>query len=93
MNDTVSLPGNGHRDARGLGELLSLLAERVARLESERNQLTQELHRIRESELERARKLYRRGYRAGYATGRRGADPETAPERHARGWARQLLHQ
>jgi hypothetical protein len=71
--------------------MLAALADLVARLEAERDQLAAELQRLRESELAVARKLYRRGYRTGYAVGRRGAEPETAPERHARGWARQLL--
>lgn len=67
------------------------LADAVALLEAERDALRDEVKRLREREVEIGRKLYRRGYLAGRAAVRRGAPRETAPERHARGWAREML--
>jgi hypothetical protein len=70
---------------------LAELADRVARLETERDALAAELRLLRERELEVASKLYRRGYRTGWAAAQRGLEPESAPERNARGWAREIL--
>jgi hypothetical protein len=75
----------------GIGDALSILAARVCQLEAERDALAAELATLREHQFEVARRLYRRGYGTGHAVGRRGAAPESAPERHARGWARKEL--
>jgi hypothetical protein len=81
----------GAQKTTGLSVALNELAARVALLEAERNALIAETAEFREREVAIGRKLYRRGYRAGWAAAHRGAVPETAPERHARGWARRML--
>jgi hypothetical protein len=47
-----------------------------------------DLH-AREAEI--IRRAYRRGWRAGYFAGRRGAPAVTNPESRARGWVREAL--
>jgi hypothetical protein len=86
----VSVVPNTHAHT-SIGEALGVLAARVALLEAERNALAAEITGLREHEIAIARKLYRRGYRTGWAAARRGAAPQTAPDRHARGWAREML--
>jgi hypothetical protein len=63
----------------------------VAELERENDLLRAELERLTTRSADIGRRLYRRGYLAGRAAQRRGAVRETAPERHARGWAREML--
>jgi hypothetical protein len=63
----------------------------VAALEAERDALRAEVEHLRERETEIGRKLYRRGYLTGYMAGKQRRPRETAPERHARGWAREML--
>lgn len=62
------------------------LARRVAVLDAKLIEVTD---RTRESEAVRA--AYRRGYFAGRASQRRGAAAVADPERHARGWVREVL--
>ena len=83
--------GPGAQNSTGLSVALNELAARVAVLEAERNALIAEITGFREREVATGRKVYQRGYRAGWSAARRGASPETAPERHARGWARRML--
>lgn len=67
------------------------ISEQVAAIEAENAALRREVQELRDREIEVGRKLYRRGYLAGRSAARRGAARETAPERHARGWAREML--
>lgn len=68
------------------------LAESVAVLEAERDQLAARLAEVEQREQDIARRMYRRGYIAGRAAKRRGAPLVTNPERHARGEIRGLLN-
>ena len=67
------------------------ISAQVAELETELKVLRAELDRLYAREAEIGRKLYRRGYLAGRAAQRRGAPLTTAPERYARGWARETI--
>jgi hypothetical protein len=67
------------------------LANAVAKLESERDELAGRLQRLAGVDAEVVRRVYRRGYWAGRSAQRRGRGIETAPERHARGEIRALL--
>jgi hypothetical protein len=63
------------------------LARRVAVLDAKLIEVTD---RLREDEAG-VREAYRRGYFAGRAAVRRGAAEVADPERHARGWVREVL--
>jgi hypothetical protein len=63
------------------------LARRVAVLDAKLIEVTD---RLREHEAG-VREAYRRGYFAGRAAVRRGAAEVADPERHARGWVREVL--
>ena len=63
----------------------------VAELELERDRLQARVDTLERRQADIGRKLYRRGYLAGRAAQRRGAPLTTAPERHARGWAREAI--
>lgn len=78
-------------DPRALEGGAVTLAEQVARLQAERDELGALVARLYAHQAEVGRKLYRRGYLAGRAAQRRGAPSTSAPERHARGETRELL--
>jgi hypothetical protein len=63
------------------------LARRVAVLDAKLVELTS----CWMGEREAVRAAYRRGYFAGRASQRRGAAAIEDPERHARGWVREVL--
>jgi len=62
------------------------LARRIAILDAKLIEVTDQSH-----EGEAVRAAYRRGYFAGRASQRRGAPAVPDPERHARGWIREVL--
>jgi hypothetical protein len=76
------------------------LVAQVARLARERDELARrvaildaKLIEVTDAQYERevVRAMYRRGYFAGRAARRRGAPAAVHPERHARGWVREVL--
>jgi hypothetical protein len=70
-------------DAR-LSMLLRAAASDIERLEGEIDDLCRRLTTEEGDNREHTRQVYRRGYWAGHAAGKRGAARETSPERHAR---------
>jgi hypothetical protein len=68
------------------------LADAVALLEAERDDLRARVAVVTGRERDIARRMYRRGYLAGRAAQRRGAPAITNPERHARTELREILH-
>jgi hypothetical protein len=71
------------REAR-LSMLLRAAASDIESLEGEVDDLCRRLTAAEGDSREHARQVYRRGYFAGHAAGKRGAARETSPERHAR---------
>jgi hypothetical protein len=61
----------------------------VERLEAERNELAIQLDALNRKMTEIVRAAYRRGYRAGWTTGRSGQPAVTNAEVRARGWMRE----
>jgi hypothetical protein len=94
-NDATPLPA-----AAGNGKADNLVAQ-VAELVRERDELARrvavldaklvEVAGLWTGEQESVRAAYRRGYFAGRASERRGAAEVADPERHARGWIREVL--
>jgi hypothetical protein len=62
------------------------LARRIAILDAKLIEVTDQSR-----ETETIREAYRRGYFAGRQSQRRGAPAVPDPERHARGWVREVL--
>jgi hypothetical protein len=95
MNGTASLPA-----AAASGKTDVVVAQ-VAELVRERDELARrvavldakliEVTGLWTVEREAVRAAYRRGYFAGRASQRRGAAEVADPERHARGWIREVL--
>lgn len=67
------------------------LADQVALLEAERDDLAARVELLSGKLDGIVRKAYRRGYLTGRASQRRGAPQVTNPERHARTWVREAL--
>jgi hypothetical protein len=63
----------------------------VTELVRERDALRDRTDRLERQRAEVARLMYRKGYYAGHAAGKRGTERASNPERHARGENRDLM--
>jgi hypothetical protein len=76
---------------RAAADDLAALEERCQELERLNDLLLERIDELEAGSVEEIRQAYRKGYRAGWGTGKAGRDAETAPERHARTGIRRAL--